>query len=64
MQLFYKIFLVLFVVFIGINLYGINWSNNMLDEENAKFVFSIAASIIGIIVVYIMSTWQKVGIKK
>ncbi|MGX9986904.1 hypothetical protein [Chryseobacterium sp. POL2] len=64
MQIFYKIFLVLFVVFIGINIYGINWNVGMLEDENSKFMFSIAASIIGIIVIYIMSTWQKVGAKK
>lgn len=64
MQLFYKIFLALFVVFIGINIYGVNWSLGFMDEENSKFIFSIAASLIGIIVIYIMSTWQKVGAKK
>ncbi|MFN3019617.1 hypothetical protein ACK1KB_01340 [Chryseobacterium sp. TY3] len=64
MQLFYKIFLALFVIFIGINIYGINWSVGVLDEENSKFIFSIAASLIGIIVIYIMSTWQKIGVKK
>lgn len=63
MQVFYKIFLVLFVLFIGANLYGINWTINIMDEENSKFIFSIAASLVGIIVVYIMSTWQKIGTK-
>lgn len=64
MQTFYKIFLVLFVIFIGINIYGINWNDNLLGEDNSKFVISIAASILGIIVVVVMSNWQKLTVSK
>ncbi len=64
MQTFYKIFLLLFVIFIGINIYGINWNESLLGEDNSKFIFSIAASILGIIVVVIMSNWQKLTVTK
>lgn len=64
MQLFYKIFLVLFIIFIGINMYGINWNAGVLDDDNSKFIFSIAASLLGIIVIYIMSSWNKLIAKK
>lgn len=64
MQLFYKIFLVIFAIFIVINVYGMNWNAGLLDDDNSKFVFSIAASLLGIIVVYIMSSWNKLATKK
>lgn len=64
MQTFYKIFVVLFVVFIAVNIFGINWSDGLLNEENAKFLFSIAASLLGLIVVIIMNNWQKLTVKR
>lgn len=63
MQTFYKIFVALFVIFIGVNIFGINWSDGLLNEENSKFVFSIAASLLGLIVVIIMINWQKLAAK-
>ena len=64
MQIFYKIFLVLFVLFIAVNLYGINWSVGVLHDENSKFISSIAASLLGIIVIFVMSNWSKLATKK
>lgn len=61
MQLYYKIFLILFLVFIGINLYAIDWYIGFLHEENSKYIFSIAAAIIGILVVYVMHNWRKLS---
>ncbi|HBR12373.1 hypothetical protein SAMN05660493_02810 [Epilithonimonas bovis DSM 19482] len=64
MKTFYKIFLILFIVVIGINIYAIDWHSSLFEEENSKFVFSGAAGILGIIVVYIMHNWSKLGIRK
>lgn len=65
MQKFYKVFLVVFIVFIAINLYAINWQTDILaDEENLKFVFSIACAVIGLILLFVMNTWSKIGKKK
>lgn len=64
MQRFYKIFLALFIVFIGINLYVIEWDLGFWDEENAKFILSMSAGILGIIVVLVMHTMSRLSLKK
>lgn len=65
MQKFYKVFLVVFIVFIAINLYAINWQTDILgDEDNLKFVFSAAAAAIGLILLFVLDTWSKIGAKK
>lgn len=64
MQLFYKIFLALFVIFIGINLYVIEWPLGFLAEENSTFVLSMSAAIVGIIVVFILHTLSTLSSKK
>ncbi|UPQ75603.1 MULTISPECIES: hypothetical protein [Chryseobacterium] len=64
MQKFYKVFLVVFLVFIAINLYALDWQTDLLSEDNLKFVFSAASALIGIILLFVMNTWSKVGVKK
>ncbi|MEN4759903.1 MULTISPECIES: hypothetical protein [unclassified Chryseobacterium] len=64
MQKFYKVFLILFIVFIAINLYALDWQSDILSEDNLKFVFSIASAVIGLIVLFVMETWSRVGVKK
>lgn len=64
MQKFYKVFLVLFIVFIAINLYALDWQSDVLSEDNLKFVFSIASAVIGLIIVFVMNTWSQIGVKK
>ncbi|MDR6158333.1 MULTISPECIES: hypothetical protein [Chryseobacterium] len=64
MQKFYKVFLVVFVVFIAINLYALDWQSDILSEDNLKFVFSVASALIGLILLFVMNTWSKIGVKK
>ncbi|MDY3345347.1 hypothetical protein PG593_10620 [Riemerella anatipestifer] len=64
MKLLYKIFLVLFVVFIGLNLYAIDWELGFMDNENTKFVFSISAALLGVLLVFVLNTWSKLSPKK
>ncbi|WP_294228667.1 hypothetical protein [uncultured Chryseobacterium sp.] len=64
MQKFYKVFLVVFIVFIAINVYALDWQSDMLSEDNLKFVFSIASAVIGLMLLFVMNTWSKVGVKK
>ncbi|KEY20304.1 hypothetical protein [Kaistella antarctica] len=64
MQLFYKIFLILFVIFIAINLYVIEWNLGFLAEENSVFLLSLSAAVVGIIVVFILHTMSRLGINK
>ncbi len=64
MQKFYKVFLVLFIVFIAINLYALDWQSEILSEDNLKFVFSIASAAIGLILLFVMNTWSKIGVRK
>ncbi|BEV06439.1 MULTISPECIES: hypothetical protein [Chryseobacterium] len=64
MQKFYKVFLVLFIVFIAINLYALDWQSDILSEDNLKFVFSIASAAIGLILLFVMNTWSKIGVRK
>lgn len=63
MKTVYKIFLVLFVVFIAVNLYAIDWGLGFMDEENTKFLFSIAAAVIGLILVFVLNTWSRLAEK-
>ncbi|MCJ8154895.1 hypothetical protein MKJ01_14085 [Chryseobacterium sp. SSA4.19] len=64
MQKFYKVFLILFIVFIAINLYALDWQTDILSEDNLKFVFSIASAVIGLILLFVMDTWSRIGVKK
>ncbi len=64
MQKFYKVFLVVFVIIIGINVYAIDFNTDLLSEDNLKFVFSIGAGVIGLILLFVMNTWSKVGVRK
>jgi hypothetical protein len=64
MQKFYKVFIVLFIIFIAINLYAVDWQTEIFSEDNLKFIFSAASAIIGLIVVFVMDTWSRIGVKK
>ena len=64
MQLFYKIFLALFVIFIGFNLYVMEWDLGFWHEENSKFILSISAAIVGIIVVFVLHSMSRLTAKK
>ncbi len=73
MQKFYKVFLVVFLAIIGFNVYALisvnthtlNWSkSDLLSGDNAKFLLSIGFGVIGIILLYVLHTWSKVGVKK
>lgn len=64
MQKFYKVLLVVFVVFTAINLYALDWQSEILSEDNLKFVFSIASAVIGLILLFVLNTWSKIGVKK
>ena len=59
MKTFYKVFLIIFIVFTLINLYAIDWSLGFMNDENTKYVFSIAAAILGILLVVVLNTWSK-----
>lgn len=64
MQTVYKVFLILFVVFIAVILYGLNWNLGFMHEENSALVFSIAAAVLGIMLVFVLNTWSKLSQKK
>ena len=64
MTTFYKVFLVLFIVFIAVNLYAVDWQLAILHQENNKFLFSIVAAILGVLVTLVMNTWRKLADKK
>lgn len=64
MKTFYKVFLVLFVIFIAFNFYAIDWHSGFMDDENTKYIFSISSAILGIVVIYILHSWSKLAEKK
>jgi len=64
MQKFYKVFLVVFIVFIAINLYALDWQTDLLSEDNLKFIFSIASAVLGLILLFVLDTWSRIGVKK
>ncbi|QCX53937.1 hypothetical protein [Elizabethkingia sp. JS20170427COW] len=63
MKIFYKIFLIIFVVFTAINIYAIQWDLGAFNEENLKFWFSIAAGILGFLVVFILDNLSRLAKK-
>ena len=64
MQRFYKVFLVILLVIIAVNLYAFDYRSEIMSEDNSKVVFSVATAIIGLILLYVMHTWSKIGVKK
>lgn len=64
MSTLYKVFLVIFILFIGLNLYAFNWQLGLLHEENTKFIFSIAAGVLGLLFALVLNTWAKLLAKK
>lgn len=64
MKTFYKVFLVIFILSVAISFYALDWQAGFFHEENTKFIFSISAGILGIIVVYILHTWSKLAERK
>ena len=52
MNVFHKIFLIFFVVLVGVNLYAINWRLGFFHEENSSLMISLSASVIGVLAVY------------
>lgn len=59
MKTLYKVFLVLFVIFIAVILYAFEWDKGLLHEDNTKYLFSLAGSIIGLILTFVLNTWSK-----
>ena len=64
MQTVYKIFLVLFIVFIGFNLYSIEWDLGFMNEENSKFIFSLSAGVLGLLLVIVLNSWSRLALNK
>jgi len=64
MQKFYKVFLIVFIVIIAINLYAIDWKSEISSDDNMKFVISIICGVVGLFLLFILSTWSKIGAKK
>lgn len=64
MKTIYKVLLVLFVIFLGINLYGVQWELGFMHPENSKYVMSIAASVVGIFLLLVMNMWSKLAAKR
>lgn len=64
MQTVYKIFLVLFIIFIGINIYAINWNIGFFHPENTTYLFSAAAGILGTILAFALNMWSKLSTRK
>lgn len=59
MKNFYKIFMVLFILFIGLNLYAFKWHLGYDHEDNFINLISIAAGVLGLILVFVLDTWSK-----
>lgn len=64
MQTIYKVFLVLFILFTGVNIYMIDWQLGFFHEENAKYIVAGGAGVLGLILVFVMNMWSKLGAKK
>ena len=63
MKTIYKVFLVLFTLFLGVNLFVIDWELGFSHQENATLHISLAASILGLLAVWVMHTWSQLAEK-
>lgn len=63
MSWFYKIFLALFLIFIGLSLYAMDWYVGILHENNTMLLLSLSISIVGIILVVILNQLSKIKAK-
>ncbi|MBP7173409.1 MAG: hypothetical protein KBA33_04965 [Cloacibacterium sp.] len=61
--MFYKVFVVVFIVFIGINLYAIQWNLGMFHDENMKFVYSACAGFTGLLLSFVLMVWSNLAKK-
>lgn len=64
MNKFYKVFLILFIIFIAVNLYAIDWNIGIMNDENTKFIFSISAALLGILLTFVLNIWQQLSRKR
>lgn len=64
MKIFYKIFIVLFILFIGASLYAIDYEIGFFHEENTSLVLSLSAGIVGLLLVFVLNAWSSIGKKK
>ena len=64
MQNNYKIFLGLFIICIGVGIYAMDWQLGFWSEENTKYLFSISAGVLGVILTFVLNTWSKIGKSK
>lgn len=64
MQRFYKIFLGILIVLVGFSFYVIEWDLGFFAEENTTFILSIAAGLLGILLVLVLNTWSKLRVSK
>ena len=61
--MFYKVFVVVFIVFVGINLYAIRWDMGMFHDENMKFVYSACAGFVWLLLSFILKAWANLAKK-
>ncbi len=64
MQTFYKVFLILFIVFFAVILYAFEWEKGWLHEDNTKYLVSLAGTIVGGLLTFVLSTWSKLASKR
>ncbi len=64
MQTIYKVFLGIFIVFGGLNIFAINYNESFTSEENSIYFISIVASLFGILCTYILHIWSQLKAKK
>jgi hypothetical protein len=64
MKTVYKVFLVLFFVFLGVNIFVIDWKLGFFHPDNTTLLISLAASLLGLLFVFVLHTWSKLAEKK
>ena len=64
MQTIYKVFLGVFIVFGGFNIFAINYNESFMSEENSIYLISIVASLFGVLCTYILHIWSKLKAKQ
>ncbi len=64
MKRIYIVFLVIFIILAGINLYAVDYSLGFMHSDNSKFLFSFAAAVLGIIGVFVLNMWSKLRTDK
>ncbi|RQP10857.1 MAG: hypothetical protein EAS48_06865 [Chryseobacterium sp.] len=64
MQTFYKVFFIILLALIAVNLYAIRWDLGAFDPSNNRNWYSIGAGVVGLLLTVVLNMWSQLTVKK